>query len=1135
MIDVNSTIEVQNKLNEVASRLLNDKVYGDSSGDIGYYDLSFWLPTLHKRLLVANYDEKVAPFVEHVFAGVDVHQEAFEIVYTKDSQVPVLQVQRFDIDENATGGSDVGSVEVLSEGTSPIVLFELKGSGSENFVIDNEGNITLALDAVLDYETKTYYELYVTAFNDEGRSADTKMIVQLHNIADAPELTSYQATPFYADSPVDTEVFRFTFNSGSSALKNATLGGVGNIYFKTQIVGNDVVVKIAKPLPVYTTKRGYELTLQVNNATDKSSVIPFSLVVGDRRDIPTIQGGTFTLDENATGGTVVGKVNVLSDGDRAITGFELYGHVGWKNLINKFTIDSKGVIRVAANASLDYESQRYFNGYVRAVNSVGKSREVHVYISLRNIPDTLPTCQTTTLELGPISKAMNIGTSVVKNGDSGCYTQDSAFVSTMLEPTSPFEAVIATNKNGFKMIDIRLKDSLQDMNLSEYNLSLSVTNATGQSNKRPIHISIDDNNYVFEMQEGDLNKALGTIDVNSTNIYTIYSDNGHFSLDKNGIFRRNDRIENSFTPQYHFSITLVDKAYQYKKIAVVVNVKSRKTVALDTPGVLKKVVMNKANTRAYLADYDKGLHIVDISDINNPYIVASLDTNGAANDLVLSKDERYIYLLDVGQGLKVIDISNEKNPVLVSSVGIGSYSYNIVLSPDGKYAYISHREYGIEVVNVSNPLLPKIVKNIGFMGDYRIDPNYGGLAKSMFLDVDVSSDGKTLYIADGAYNLQVVDITDIANPKLLFSDNPSGFDWDKRVTVDKNSGIVLISHIAISDIYDTSDLLNIHKISHEYYYAIDHIQNNLAYVGNRFTVYDYYNPLRPKKLFAINEYASDFVVSKDGMLALLVQGQNGLKFLNLNNLNQQHHTEPVLLDTKIRVLESNLSNISIGDSLGTVSIHASGSPISNIILEPYQDNHGNIICDNEHYNNGCANYEEYVYFDIDNNGIISINDSVSLDYNSIGNQVVFGAYGENVNGDIGVQAKVTINIEEDPLWTLQYQRNVIAINDNINVGTKIANVMLKKSRRKLFSIGAYIPDENYCYDGGIQELFNYGISYNSALANYCQKSKYFDVGTNGDLTIIGTPPSGIYKVNIIAVDRYGIRFLNNQIIEVIKP
>ena len=1133
MVDINSTQEVQNKLNEVVQRLLTHKIYNDVNNTLSYKDLSFWLPTVHKTLLVPDYEEKIAPFVEQVFANQDVGDQAYTIVYPIDNKVPILQIQRYDIDENISNATKVGDISVLSEGTTAIEGFELTGNGSENFVVDSDGGLYVAENASLDYEQRTYYDFYAVATNAQGRSKDTQIIVQLHNVSDAPEMTSYQATTLFTDTAVDTEVFRFDFNSGSSALQTAVLSGIGNEYFKTEIVDNVVIIKIAQSLLNYTSKRAYTLTIRVSNETESSRSIPFPLLVGDRRDIPSLKNTTLYVDENVTIGTTIGKMTVLSDGDRAITDFKMRAQYDWQCPKDYFSIDIDGTIRVDENTTLDYENRTEYICYIKAKNSVGKSSEVYLKIRLNNIADTLPTCQTTTLELGPIAKAISIGTSVIKNGSVGCYAGDSAYVSAILEPASPFEAVIATNHNGYENVDIRLASSLENVDVSEYNLSLSVTNATGESNKSPVHITIDSNDYIFDMFEGDPNKVIGQINLEGKEILYVNDDNRYFDIDTNGTIRRNNRGEYVFTPQHVYTITVTHPDYTTEKISVVINVKSRIVSILNTPGIVKKVVLNQTKTRAYLADYDHGLHIVDISDVNNTRIIASLDTSGAANDLVLSLDEKYVYLLDVGQGLKIVDVSDENNPQLVSTVSIGSYSYNVVLSPDGNYAYASHGRSGIEVIDISNPLSPEIVKNIGFLGTLENGGNnysYKDVPSGGYRSI--VSDGTILYSVDWNYGLQIIDINDLENPVSIYSEVLRGSDSSGKyghsaeyIYVNEEKG--LISVVSTNDtpmsLYHFENGKAISKLTLEYSNSnIELFDENIAYSAHYgLNVYNAYNLTNMTKILDLNlGKTHGLTLDKKRNIAFIANGEKGLTLVDLTGIEQPIQYEPVIAGTTINLAEENLSSITMDDVLGNVSILKIGNtPIVKMWTDQPKYKSGGLDCGYTYYappiDKNCE--YDYSYFDVDENGKIYISDTTSLAYENIGNMVPFGVYAENESGHKSSQGKVMLKIIENPDWSLKFQRSVIVIDDNVPVGTEIANVMLRESERELFSIGVYESDGSSCNE--------------SSLAR-CTVSEYFSVSENGSVSIINRPPNGTYQVHIIAFDRFGTRFLSNQMIEV---
>ena len=167
-----------------------------------------------------------------------------------------------------------------------------------------------------------------------------------------------------------------------------------------------------------------------------------------------------------------------------------------------------------------------------------------------------------------------------------------------------------------------------------------------------------------------------------------------------------------------------------------------------------------------------------------------------------------------------------------------------------------------------------------------------------------------------------------------------------------------------------------------------------------------------------------------------------------------------------------------------------------------------------------------------------INDTKSLAYESIGNMAPFAVYAENENGHHSNQVKVMLNIIQNPDWTIQFQKPVIKIDNNISVGTAIASVVRRQSQRALWLFDIYKYVEYGCNTGYIQAYNKdqgYKYSYTEIIAKKCTKSDYFDINTNGDITISETPPEGNYSVNIFAVDRFGLRGLNKLKIEVVAP
>ena len=99
------------------------------------------------------------------------------------------------------------------------------------------------------------------------------------------------------------------------------------------------------------------------------------------------------------------------------------------------------------------------------------------------------------------------------------------------------------------------------------------------------------------------------------------------------------------------------------------------------------VVISQDGARAYLADYEAGLQIVDVSDASNPVTLSTFDTNGSAYSLAVSSDGNTVYLADEEEGLQIIDVSDSSNPSLLSTFDTEGFSLGVTLSDDGLIAY----------------------------------------------------------------------------------------------------------------------------------------------------------------------------------------------------------------------------------------------------------------------------------------------------------------------------------------------------------------------------------------------------------------------------------------------------------------
>ena len=306
----------------------------------------------------------------------------------------------------------------------------------------------------------------------------------------------------------------------------------------------------------------------------------------------------------------------------------------------------------------------------------------------------------------------------------------------------------------------------------------------------------------------------------------------------------------------------------------------------DTAGYAYAVALSKDGTKAYVADLNNGLVIVDISNPADPTLLGSYDTHGGAVDVVLSKDGTKAYVADKGDryvqgdGLVVVDISNPTKPTLLGSYDTAGHAYGVTLSSDGTKAYVADDQNGLVVVDISNPAHPTLLGSYGTSGYTR--------------DVALSNDGTKAYVADYQNGLVVVDISNPAYPTKLGAYNTAGYaidvvlsnDGTKAYVADDSAGLVVVdisdpAYPTLFGSYDTTGQTRGVTLSNN---------GTKAYVADRndgLVVVDISDPAYPTLLgsFDTAGLALGVTLSKDGTKAYVADFGNGLVVVDLEFYN----------------------------------------------------------------------------------------------------------------------------------------------------------------------------------------------------------------------------------------------------------
>ncbi len=277
--------------------------------------------------------------------------------------VIAMEVAAMDISEDAADSTDVGEPVVATDPDAADTLtYALSGTGSTNFTIDANRQITVATGAAQDHETTSSYSLSATVHdgkNADGNadsSVDDTIAVTI-NVTDVDDAGSVSLN---SDQPrVGTELTA-TLNDEDAGVSNTTwqwarsadgVSNWGDIASATSASYSPVDADVNQYLRATASYDDTHSTGKSVTAVSANSVQAAPVVKSE----PSFDDGdntTRSIAENSAEGTTVGDPVAATDSDDGdILTYAISGD-GAAN----FTIDSDGQITVATGTTLDHEN-----------------------------------------------------------------------------------------------------------------------------------------------------------------------------------------------------------------------------------------------------------------------------------------------------------------------------------------------------------------------------------------------------------------------------------------------------------------------------------------------------------------------------------------------------------------------------------------------------------------------------------------------------------------------------------------------------------------------------------------------------------------------------------------------------------
>ncbi|WP_456399441.1 hypothetical protein [Persephonella sp.] len=165
-------------------------------------------------------------------------------------------------------------------------------------------------------------------------------------------------------------------------------------------------------------------------------------------------------------------------------------------------------------------------------------------------------------------------------------------------------------------------------------------------------------------------------------------------------------------------------------------------------GFSKSISLSPDETLAYLGQDSEGVHLIDISDINNPKELTPPSIIRNADKVVLSYDGSAGYIVSSG----IFKVFNTSTFSILGQVNLSGSGNDIELTSDGKYALTAYGTEGLYIIDIKNP------SNLQIIGSYKdVVYSYG---------LDVSIDNNKVFLTD-VNKIKILDISQKSNPNLI--------------------------------------------------------------------------------------------------------------------------------------------------------------------------------------------------------------------------------------------------------------------------------------------------------------------------------------------------------------------------------
>lgn len=336
----------------------------------------------------------------------------------------------------------------------------------------------------------------------------------------------------------------------------------------------------------------------------------------------------------------------------------------------------------------------------------------------------------------------------------------------------------------------------------------------------------------------------------------------------------------------------------------------------------RAVAISNDGKKAFVADDEAGLTVLDISNPLDIKKISTFETGGNVSSIKLSSDNTKAYIVNASHSFKILNISNPENIITLKTfTEDGADFQEVELSSDGSTAYVSAGLGGVYVFSLTGD---NIVKKSTF----------GGFDENDSYSRDLKFKNNKLYIARGNRGLLIYNVSNSSYPSRINEYNTDRYTYDvdispdgtKAFLADDSGGVVILNisnenDISIINTFESTNISigNITLSSDgNKAYVTSKISDESDEVGTSILALDISNLYNITELYSYktDDNVNDIVISSNGEKIIVANDEAGIKIFDttkeFKNINLSSSSNKLqFLETKNVIISIDYYNLYI--------------------------------------------------------------------------------------------------------------------------------------------------------------------------------------------------------------------------------